>query len=227
MKFLLPLLALATTTWAKLLVPLEIHIMSQCPDAADCASQLLSPALPEIANITAFTLSFIGSTTDEGVTCKHGPAECAGNMLHLCGAHLSMPPRPVPVQRYWGFTECLLSDYGRMGDREFVEHCAKMTEGEWGLKEIERCAGDVGEELLRKSVERSREAGVKTSCTVRLRGKTVCVRDGGVWKDCLHGNRPEDLVRLVREAYEEGEEKLGLHEQSGRREDGRLIWLEL
>jgi hypothetical protein len=91
LAFLRPLLARG-----KPLVPLKIHIMSQCPDAAaDCVSQLISPALPEIANITAFTLSFIGSATDSGVTCKHGPAECDGNMLNLCGAHLS-------TQRYWG-----------------------------------------------------------------------------------------------------------------------------
>jgi hypothetical protein len=118
LAFLRPLLARG-----KPFVPLEIHIMSQCPDAADCVSQLISPALPEIANITAFTLSFIGPATDSGVTCKHGPAECDGNMLNLCGAHLSTPPKPAPVQRYWGFTECQLSDYGRMRDRGFVERC--------------------------------------------------------------------------------------------------------
>jgi hypothetical protein len=96
------------------------------------------------------------------------------------------------------------------------------------MKEIERCVRDEGEELLRKSVERSSEAGMKTSCTVRLKGETVCVRDGGVWRECPHGNRPEDLVRLVREAYEKGEEEpLRLHEQSDGREEGRVVWLEL
>jgi hypothetical protein len=42
------------------------------------------------------------------------------------------------------------------------------------------------------------------------------------------GNRPEDLVRLVREAYEKGEEEpLRLHEQSDGREEGWVVWLEL
>jgi hypothetical protein len=111
-----------------------------------------------------------------------------------------------------------------MRDRGLVERCAAEAEG---MKEIERCVRDEGEELLRKSVERSSEAGMKTSCTVRLKGETVCERDGGVWRECPHGNRPEDLVRLVREAYEKGEEPLSLHEQSDRREEGWVVWLEL
>jgi hypothetical protein len=40
------------------------------------------------------------------------------------------------------------------------------------MKEIERCVRDEGEELLRKSVEKSSEAGMKTSCTVWLKGET-------------------------------------------------------
>lgn len=52
-------------------------------------------------------------------------------------------------------------------------------------------------ELLRKSIERSEAAGVRTSCTVRVRGKVWCVMDGGEWKDCVGGHEVEDLVEEI------------------------------
>ncbi|KAA8894203.1 hypothetical protein FN846DRAFT_975351 [Sphaerosporella brunnea] len=230
------LLSLLPLTLAAPKVPLEIHIMSQCPDAVDCVHDLLSPALPSISNITSFTLSFIGTATSVGVACKHGPTECLGNMLHLCGAALSSPPSPPPVERYWGFTECLLQDYGRrVGQKAFVKNCAERHGSGWGFDEVNRCVSsedeDGGFELLRKSVERSRSAGVSTSCTVRLQEEVVCVRDGGVWRECAMGHRPEDLVRAVRERWEkmvDEEERLELREQApGLRQEGREVLLEL
>lgn len=41
-------------------VPLEIHIMSKCPDAKDCLEQLIAPALEEIESLVDFRMSFIG-----------------------------------------------------------------------------------------------------------------------------------------------------------------------
>ena len=43
------------------LVPLEAHIMSKCPDARDCLSDLIVPAMEKISDKVDFSLSFIGT----------------------------------------------------------------------------------------------------------------------------------------------------------------------
>lgn len=40
-------------------VPLEVHIMSKCPDARDCLQQLVVPAMEKVDDIVDFRLSFI------------------------------------------------------------------------------------------------------------------------------------------------------------------------
>lgn len=42
------------------LVPLEVHIMSKCPDARDCLRDLVVPAMEKISDQVDFRLSFIG-----------------------------------------------------------------------------------------------------------------------------------------------------------------------
>ena len=56
-------------------------------------------------------------------------------------------------------------------------------------------------DLLTESVERSRDAVVKLSCTVRLNNSTRCIRDGGEWKDCEGGSRAKDLVKDVKKLH--------------------------
>ena len=69
---------------------------------------------------------------------------------------------------------------------------------------LNACASDDGDgmNLLRASVQRSAEANVQTSCTIRLDEKVRCVRDNGEWKDCDAGYKVEDLVRDVNTLYE-------------------------
>ena len=203
---LLGLAAAASTNTYR--VPVEIHIMSQCPDAADCFLDLVAPTLARVPDITAFTLSFIGARTPAGVACMHGPHECLGNMLHLCGARLSTPPAPPPPARYAGFSACLLRDYARVADEAFVRGCAAQGLAGARFDDVNACVSDLGEHgglrLLEDSVARSAAAGVRRSCTVRVEGRTVCVRDGGEWKDCPGGSGVDDLVRAIEEAHERG-----------------------
>lgn len=59
------------------LVPLEAHIMSKCPDAKDCLRMLVLPTMQRVIDKVNFTLSYIGTPTEnDGVECKHGPEEC-------------------------------------------------------------------------------------------------------------------------------------------------------
>ncbi|KAL9615022.1 MAG: hypothetical protein Q9167_000554 [Letrouitia subvulpina] len=168
--------------------------MSKCPDARDCLRDLVVPAMEKVVDKVDFTLSFIGSVeNDDTIHCKHGPTECLGDIISLCAINL-YPDDPVI---YLGFTTCLIMSYSKIPDRDLVESCAL----EHGIKfqDLNQCVSEEGKglDLLMASVERSKAAGVKTSCTVRVAGKVWCVRDGGEWKNCKAGNDPSDLVDSV------------------------------
>lgn len=134
------------------------------------------------------------------VDCKHGPGECLGDMLSLCSKDL-YPNRTVVSL---GFTTCLVMSYSRIPDRDLVESCA--LEHGIGFEALNSCVSDDGKgnDLLRSSVERSADAGVVKSCTVRVAGETWCIRDGGEWKDCGGGTEPKDLVAEVKRRYQNG-----------------------
>jgi len=181
-------------------VPLEIHIMSKCPDARDCMQQLVVPAMVNISSKVDFKLSFIGRATDhdDGVACMHGPGECLGNIIELCAASL-YPDAKI----YLGFAMCLEAQYGKIPGEEFVRDCAAEHGVDFGKVNecMSRDDGAWGMGMLRESVEATREVGVTKSCTVRLGGKVRCVRDGGMWKDCEGGSEVTDLIGDVERLY--------------------------
>lgn len=136
-------------------VPLEIHIMSKCPDAQYCLEELVLPTMVRVSDKVNFTLSYIGKpTANDGVECKHGPAECMGNIIELCAVHLY-----PDVKVHLGFTNCLTQDYPNIPDSELVEECAL----EYGIDKgkINECAsrdnGAFGLSLLRDSVKRTHD----------------------------------------------------------------------
>jgi len=147
-----------------------------------------------------------------GIACMHGPGECLGNMVHLCGAKLYPYSHAAEKQNttFISFSECLIHDYQKLPSQSFIEGCAKK--GKVDFQQINECVSDQGfeggVELLRSSVERSEYLGIRTSCTVRLAGQRRCVRDGGRWKDCEGGSRVEDLVRDVKAEYFGGEREI-------------------
>ncbi|KAK3062652.1 hypothetical protein LTS18_003620 [Coniosporium uncinatum] len=181
-------------------VPLEIHIMSKCPDARDCMQQLVVPAMVNISSKVDFKLSFIGRATshDDDVACMHGPGECLGNIVELCAASLYPDPKI-----YLGFAMCLEAQYGKIPGEEFVRDCAAEHGVDFGKVNecMSRDDGAWGMGMLRESVEGTRQAGVTKSCTVRLGGEVRCIRDGGVWKDCEGGSEVKDLVGDVERLY--------------------------
>jgi hypothetical protein len=143
----------------KSLVPFEAHIMSKCPDARDCLQMLVLPAMIRIYEKVNFTLSYIGTPTDsnDGVACKHGPAECMGNILELCAAELYPDPKI-----YLGFTMCLSRQFSNIPDRNLVEDCA--LEHAIDFQKLNDCAtqddGAYGVSLLRNSVQLSSAVGI-------------------------------------------------------------------
>ena len=121
----------------------------------------------------------------------HGPEECVGNIIELCTA--AMYPDP---KIYLGFTMCMFRDYEDIPKRELVEDCA--LEHGIDVEKIASCTneedGTLSVKRLQKSFNRTAEAGVTKSCTVRLNGEIRCIRDGGEWTDCEGGSTPQDLV---------------------------------
>ncbi|EGP84253.1 uncharacterized protein MYCGRDRAFT_47511 [Zymoseptoria tritici IPO323] len=183
-------------------VPLEAHIMSKCPDARDCLRDLVVPAIEKIKDKVDFRLSFIGWTDphNDGVTCMHGQTECLGNLLELCAAKLYPQPKT-----YLGFTLCLSLSYPDIPARELVESCA--LESGIDKAKLEACTADdnghLAWGLLKKSFQRSEDANVTASCTVRLAEEVRCIRDAGEWKDCEGGSGVKDLVGDVERLYGE------------------------
>ncbi|KAL2158605.1 hypothetical protein VTH06DRAFT_4087 [Thermothelomyces fergusii] len=149
---------------ANKLVPLEAHIMSKCPDARDCLRDLVLPTMEKVHDKVDFTLSYIGTPTDDGeVICKHGPLwpanattaeECLGNIIELCAQHLYPDPKT-----YLGFTNCLTRDYTLIPQRSLIEDCA--LEHAVDFDKLNECVarddGAFGLDLLTESVVRSAE----------------------------------------------------------------------
>jgi len=177
-------------------VPLEVHIMSKCPDARDCLHDLVLPAMVNVSNIVDFKLSYIGKTTedDDGVVCMHGPSECLGNSIELCAQRLYPNPRI-----HLGFTMCMSRNYAEIPSEDLVQDCA--LEHGIDFERLNHCLsvddGAYSRHLLKKSVQRSADKGVTKSCTVRVDDKEWCIRDGGKWAECSGGHQAKDLIEEI------------------------------
>ncbi|KLJ09628.1 hypothetical protein EMPG_14954 [Blastomyces silverae] len=209
-------------------VPLEAHIMSKCPDAEYCLEKLIVPVMAQVHDKVDFRLSFIGSVSNKSsdVSCKHGPAECVGNMLMLCAANLPFPPgsetqNKTPIVRSLGFANCLLASYDKIPERELVEDCALEFGLDFGAlnacvsrqvdeDDAKRAGSDdpdkdkvSGLALLRTDFKRSAALGIKKSCTVRVNEKIWCIRDSHEWKDCQPGgDKTSTLVDEINRLYD-------------------------
>ena len=126
----------------------------------------------------------------------HGPQECLGNMILLCASQLYEEPRLS-----LGFANCLINQYPDIPQRELVQDCA-LTHGiDFG--KINACISEEGYalDLLRKSVQRSTDAKITTSCTIRLEQQIWCVTDSE--KDCNDGKNLDALLEDIHTAHEE------------------------
>ncbi|PQK10954.1 hypothetical protein BB8028_0002g12720 [Beauveria bassiana] len=176
-------------------VPLEIHIMSKCPDAKSALQELILPAMQQVHDKVDFRLSFIAHLTPEdGIKCKHGPPECLGNIIELCARELYPDPK-ISL----GFVMCLTKDYQHIPERSLVEDCA--LEHAIDMKKLNECAtrddGAHGIDLLRASAQHSDDVNVNISATIRLDNEVYCVHNNRKWDYCPHGSSVNDLVLSV------------------------------
>ncbi|KAJ3531835.1 hypothetical protein NM688_g7514 [Phlebia brevispora] len=186
-------------------VPVVLGVMSACPDAILCES-VFDHVLQQVGEKVDLSLTFLGtlnsSDPDFGITCMHGPNECAGNVQELCAVKYT--PRDV----WWRFVQCQ-NFQGRyeVGKPETALKCADAVEIDWPNSDVGQCAGvdasgkgKEGLSLLRESVQVTKSLGIEKSCTILINGNAVCVRDGS-WKDCEGGHTPADFVRQINEEY--------------------------
>ncbi|KAJ2780163.1 hypothetical protein H4R18_003611 [Coemansia javaensis] len=179
-------------------VLVELFVMSRCPDAVKVEA-VFADVVPAVHAIMDVELKFIGApdpNATTGVRCKHGDAECQGNIDELCALAHSRGDLPG----FWRFLGCLngrAADIGR--DSGLALQCASAA----GLDTAAFVACTTSKEgrarLLQSAVD-SQRAGIATSATVRIDGHTRCVEDGG-WRDCPGGHGASDFIRDICAAY--------------------------
>jgi len=190
-------------------VPVTLGVMSRCPDALFCETvfdDVRKRAAEKINLSFAYLATFNASDAEFGVTCPHGRDECAGNVQQLCVA------KHAPMEKWWEFVRC--QNYqGRdvIGRSDVALSCARIAKIDWEGEGsgVGRCAGpdgsgtgDEGIQLLRDSIRVVESLGIRKSCTIVINGERVCVRDGGVWKQCENGHEVRDFIHQIEAAYD-------------------------
>ncbi|KAJ3003011.1 hypothetical protein NUW54_g5532 [Trametes sanguinea] len=160
-------------------VPVVLGVMSRCPDAILCET-VFDRVLERVSDKIDLSLTFIGtlnaSEPDFGVTCKHGPEECAGR------SEIGKPEKAIQCAK----TAELDWENSGVGACAGVDGSGKAEEGV---------------RLLQQSVAITQELGIEKSCTVMINGKQVCIHDE-TWKECEGGHAPKDFIRQIEEEYE-------------------------
>jgi len=186
-------------------VPIHLGVMSRCPDALLCESvfnEVLSRVIDKVDLSLVYIANIDNSQPDFGVSCMHGPEECAGNVQQLCVY------KYAPFQNWWEFVQC--QNYkGKegIGGPDVALKCADTADIDWETSGAGQCAGldgsgkgSEGVALLKESVLLGKKLNIKKSCTVLISGRAVCVHDG-TWKDCEMGHGVNDFVKQIDEEY--------------------------
>jgi len=187
-------------------VSIQLGVMSRCPDALLCES-VFNEVLNKVIDKVDLSLVYIGqidsSQPDFGISCKHGPEECAGNVQQLCVY------KYAPFKNWWEFVKCQnYQGEENIGGPDVALNCAGIADIDWETSGAGECAGldgggkgSEGVSLLMESVLLSKKLNIKSSCTILISGRAVCVHDG-TWKDCEMGHGVNDFVDQIEEEYE-------------------------
>lgn len=187
-------------------VPVTLGVMSRCPDALICEA-VFDKVVTKIGDKIELSLSFIGKLNDSekdfGVSCMHGPDECAGNVQELCAF------KYLPQQQWWSYVQCQnYNGRDKIGTPDVALSCANTAKFSWEESGVGECAGPSGDgkgeegvELLKESVQTSELLGITKSCTVLINAEKVCVHDE-TWKECDNGHTPEDFIRQINDEYD-------------------------
>ncbi|KAF9462638.1 hypothetical protein BDZ94DRAFT_1260902 [Collybia nuda] len=202
----------AVTPSSDIKVPVQLGVMSRCPDALLCEN-VFDRVLEKVSERVDLSLIYIAKINASepyfGVQCLHGPQECAGNVQQLCVAEYE------PAIKWWQFIQCQ-NFQGRtmIGDPGTAMKCAKASGFDWESSDVGHCAGKDGSgrsiegiNLLKQSIAMAEHLHVEKSCTVLINGRKVCIHDG-TWKQCEDGHTVNDFVRQINDEYERLNKKL-------------------
>ncbi|KAI8140087.1 hypothetical protein BJV82DRAFT_520660 [Fennellomyces sp. T-0311] len=178
-------------------VPIELFVMSKCPDKVDC-EQVFSKVLEQVQVPVSVDINYIArANASEPLQfeCKHGPTECLGNIQELC-----FKETYPDISDFYSFDLCLNEEYASIGEGNgLARECAHRLGKHY--EPVKTCASTPhGIELLARSVERTQSLGVEKSCTVYINNKLRCIHDE-TWKHCDGGHKVADFVRTIEEAY--------------------------
>lgn len=150
-------------------VPVDVYVMSMCPDAERCVRDLYD-TLRDLGARVAPELHFLGAVNaDNTVSCKHGDAECETNRVLLCAQ------AQVAETRALAFARCFFDDLQTA--RERLPACAAEAGVDYGA--VRQCAdGEHGEALMLASARRAFARGIVRSCHIEVDGEYFCELDG-------------------------------------------------
>ncbi|GAA5939200.1 hypothetical protein JCM3775_003210 [Rhodotorula graminis] len=177
-----------------------------------------------VADLVDMELVFIAhedSSAPYGATCMHGELECKGNVQQLCAARhwragsegrkkkgvdgeaeATLAREKRAWEDSWNFVQCM--NYGetsRIGSDAAAKRCASVVGREWTDTLASCVEGKEGRRLLVDSLERAERLAVKSSCTILIEDKPICIHDGS-WKQCPGGHDVRDFAREVRDTFE-------------------------
>ncbi|KAI8336933.1 hypothetical protein BC941DRAFT_353210 [Chlamydoabsidia padenii] len=181
-------------------VPVDLFVMSKCPDAVYCES-VFSTVLKKVKVDVALNINYIAQYNGSEpfppfVYSMHGTSECLGNVQQLCFRH------EYPTREDWfPFTLCLNEHYHQIGQNDrLAKDCGNKRLGR-SYSTVEKCTnGTLGVGLLTESAQLSKQLGVRSSCTVFVDNKLRCIHDGS-WKNCPGGWQIDDFVRSIEDAH--------------------------
>ncbi|CAF3385534.1 unnamed protein product [Rotaria sp. Silwood1] len=175
-------------------VRVDFFVMSKCPDARKC-ELLFAPTLLKLSSIINFTVSFIAHEKNlNEITCMHGSNECLGNKQQLCVQ--SMCSQTTLIK----FLQCQSKQMENIPDNG--EQCVKeLSDNTLKWSDIDTCVkSNKANELFHKSLEKTRSASAKKSCTMHLNGKFWCMHDG-TWYGCTEGRDEKSLIKAICSRY--------------------------
>lgn len=193
-------------THAVVKVPVQLGVMSRCPDALLCEN-IFDQVLDKVAGKIELSLIYVAkidpSEPDFGVRCMHGAEECAGNVQQLCVAKYESS------SSWWEFVQCQnFEGRDKIGNPDITLKCGRVAGIDWATSKAKECAGLDGNgqgaegiRLLKESVVLSQTLGVEKSCTVLISGRKVCIHDG-TWKECEGGHAVNDFIKRIDDEYE-------------------------
>ena len=155
------LLALAPVAEARAAkVKVVFHVMSKCPYGVT-AEQGFLPVYRKLRRHVDWRLEYIGTDRNGKLGSMHGHDEVQGDILQLCARRLS-------AKRWTTFLECQNQSWRTLPTG--WEACARQANIK--VKKMRACfAGLQGEDLLRRSLLRSKAANASGSPTIVINGK--------------------------------------------------------